>query len=51
VLATWNAAQGRGVPPVPAMHEAMDQVLTTQAEKISRSEEHTSELQSLYRYL
>ncbi len=35
VLATWNAAQGRGVPPVPAMHEAMDQVLTTQAEKIS----------------
>jgi len=35
VLATWNAAQARGVPPVPAMHEAMDQVLTTQAEKIS----------------
>lgn len=35
VLAAWNAAQGRGVPPVPAMHEAMDQVLSVQAEKIS----------------
>jgi poly(A) polymerase len=35
VLAAWNAAKDRGVPPVPAMHEAMDQVLSVQAEKIS----------------
>lgn len=35
VLAAWTAAKDRGVPPVPAMHEAMDQVLSVQAEKIS----------------
>ncbi len=35
VLAAWNAAKERGVPPVPAMHEAMDQVLSVQAEKIA----------------
>ncbi|MFO1320148.1 MAG: polynucleotide adenylyltransferase PcnB [Burkholderiales bacterium] len=35
VLAAWNAARTRGVPPVPAMHEAMDQVLSVQAEKIA----------------
>lgn len=35
VLAAWNAARARGVPPVPAMHEAMDQVLSVQAEKIA----------------
>jgi poly(A) polymerase len=35
VLAAWNASKDRGVPPVPAMHEAMDQVLSVQAEKIA----------------
>jgi poly(A) polymerase len=35
VLAAWKLAQDRGVPPIPAMHEAMDEVLSTQAEKIS----------------
>jgi poly(A) polymerase len=35
VLAEWNAAQTRGVPPVPALHEAMDQVLSVQAERMS----------------
>jgi poly(A) polymerase len=35
VLAAWNAAKDQGVPPVPAMHEAMDQVLSVQAEKIA----------------
>ena len=35
VLAAWNAAQSRGEPPVPALHEAMDQVLSVQAERLS----------------
>lgn len=35
VLASWKAAQERGVPPVPALHEAMDEVLSVQAEKIA----------------
>lgn len=35
VLAAWNAAQARGVPAVPALHEAMDQVLSVQAERMS----------------
>lgn len=35
VLAAWNIARDRGTPPVPALHDAMDQVLSVQAEKIS----------------
>lgn len=35
VLAAWRLAQARNVPPVPALHEAMDQVLSVQAEKIA----------------
>ena len=35
VLAEWNGAQTRGVPPIPAMHEAMDRVLSVQAERMS----------------
>jgi poly(A) polymerase len=35
VLAAWKLAQDRGVPPIPALHEAMDEVLSVQAEKIS----------------
>lgn len=35
VLAAWKQAQDRGVPPIPALHEAMDEVLSVQAEKIS----------------
>ena len=35
VLAAWNGLRESGTPPVPAMHEAMDQVLSVQAEKIA----------------
>ncbi|MEO8039622.1 MAG: polynucleotide adenylyltransferase PcnB [Betaproteobacteria bacterium] len=35
VLAAWKLAQDRGMPPIPALHEAMDEVLSSQAEKIS----------------
>lgn len=35
VLAAWKQAQDRGVAPVPALHEAMDQVLSVQADKMS----------------
>ncbi len=35
VLAAWTAARARDVPAIPALHEAMDQVLSVQAEKIS----------------
>ena len=35
VLAAWTAACEREVPAIPALHEAMDQVLSVQAEKIS----------------
>lgn len=35
VLVTWNAAKERGERPLPALFDAMDQVLSAQAERIA----------------
>jgi poly(A) polymerase len=35
VLASWNAATGRGERPMPALFEAMDRVLGQQAERLA----------------
>ena len=35
VLASWNAARGRGERPMPALFEAMDRVLEQQAERLA----------------
>lgn len=35
VLTTWNQLQGEGESPVPALHQAMDQVVRVQAEKLA----------------
>ncbi|HZQ60823.1 MAG TPA: polynucleotide adenylyltransferase PcnB [Casimicrobiaceae bacterium] len=35
VLATWNAAKGRGERPIPALFDAMDQVLERQAKQLA----------------
>lgn len=35
VLSTWNARREQGVADIPALHEAMDEVLSVQAEKIA----------------
>ncbi len=35
VLSAWNARRERGLPDIPALHEAMDEVLSVQAEKIA----------------
>ena len=35
VLATWNAAKGRGERPIPALFEAMDHVLERQAKQLA----------------
>jgi poly(A) polymerase len=35
VLATWNAAKSGGAKPIPALFEAMDEVLARQAKKIA----------------
>ncbi|HMA31382.1 MAG TPA: polynucleotide adenylyltransferase PcnB [Casimicrobiaceae bacterium] len=35
VLATWNAAKERGERPLPALFDAMDKVLSAQAERIA----------------
>ena len=35
VLAAWKAIEAGGVPPVPALYQAMDQVLQLQAEKLA----------------
>ncbi|MBI4195193.1 MAG: polynucleotide adenylyltransferase PcnB [Betaproteobacteria bacterium] len=35
VLAAWKNGESRGVPPVPALYEAMEQVMRVQAEKLA----------------
>jgi poly(A) polymerase len=35
VLSAWKAFQAQGIKPIPALHEAMDQVVNQQAEKLA----------------
>jgi poly(A) polymerase len=35
VLATWKSIEAGGVPPIPALYKAMDQVMQMQAEKLA----------------
>jgi poly(A) polymerase len=48
VLATWRARQAQGLAPVPAMHEAMDEVLTVQAEKLSVPRRYGADMKEIW---
>ncbi|MBI1397742.1 MAG: polynucleotide adenylyltransferase PcnB [Betaproteobacteria bacterium] len=48
VLAAWNAAKERGVPPVPALHQAMDDVLSVQAEKLAIPRRFGSDMKEIW---
>jgi len=48
VLAAWKKIEARGVPPVPALYEAMDLIITTQTEQLAIPRRFTSDMKDLW---
>ena len=48
VLAAWKKVLARNVPPVPALYEAMDQVLDLQTEQLAIPRRFTSDMKELW---
>ena len=48
VLAAWKKTEARGVPPVPALYEAMEQVLDKQTEQIAIPRRYTTDMKELW---
>ena len=48
VLAAWNAIQKQGVKPVPALYEAMDQVIQQQSEKLAIPRRYSVPMKELW---
>ena len=48
VLAAWKKIESRGVPPTPALHEAMDDVLGQQTEQLAIPRRYSSDMKELW---
>ncbi len=48
VLAAWKKTEARGVPPMPALYEAMEQVLDKQTEQIAIPRRYTADMKELW---
>ncbi len=48
VLAAWKKIEARGVPPVPALYQAMDEVLDKQTEQLAIPRRYTSDMKDLW---
>ncbi len=48
VLAAWKKTEARGVPPVPALYEAMDRIITMQTEQLAIPRRFTSDMKELW---
>lgn len=48
VLAAWKKIEARGVPPVPALYEAMEQIITMQTEQLAIPRRFTSDMKDLW---
>jgi poly(A) polymerase len=48
VLAAWKKIETRGVPPAPALHEAMEQVLVKQTEQLAIPRRYTADMKELW---
>ena len=48
VLTAWKKIQARGVPPTPALHEAMDAVLGQQTEQLAIPRRYSSDMKELW---
>jgi poly(A) polymerase len=48
VLVAWKKHLSSGMPPVPALHEAMDQVIRVQAEKLAIPRRYGADMKELW---
>ena len=48
VLAAWKKIEARGVPPIPALYEAMDEMLDKQTEQLAIPRRFTSDMKELW---
>ncbi len=48
VLSAWKTLQGEGMKPMPALHEAMDQVVNQQSEKLAIPRRLTAPMKELW---
>ena len=48
VLAAWKKVEGDGVPPIPALYQAMDQVAQSQAEKLAIPRRYGSDMKEIW---
>lgn len=48
VLAAWRAREADGMKPVPALHEAMDEVISAQVEKLAIPRRFTTDMKELW---
>ena len=48
VLASWTAAKGRGERPIPALHDAMDNVLALQTDKLAIPRRFTAMMKEIW---
>jgi poly(A) polymerase len=48
VLAAWNAATARGERPIPALHDAMDNVLAQQTDKLAIPRRFTAMMKEIW---
>ena len=48
VLAAWKSIEGRDVPPVPALYQAMDQVMQAQAEQLAIPRRFSADMKEIW---
>ncbi|MBM3342220.1 MAG: polynucleotide adenylyltransferase PcnB [Betaproteobacteria bacterium] len=48
VLAAWKVIEAEGVPPIPALYRAMDQVLQQQAEKLAIPRRYGGDMKEIW---
>src|SRR5215813_5680588 len=48
VLAAWRAAEAEGAKPIPALHQAMDQVIAAQVENLAIPRRFTADMKEIW---
>src|SRR5215210_2018388 len=48
VLAAWKKREGEGIPPIPALYQAMDQIVQSQAEKLAIPRRYGSDMKEIW---
>jgi poly(A) polymerase len=48
VLAAWKKLEGEGIPSIPALYQAMDQIVQSQAEKLAIPRRYGSDMKEIW---